>query len=63
MLSKKFSSMVMRFDSRRSEMFLITIGTMVVVFAILAVVAYAVIRPWTHIHYQHPNEKLWRPLD
>ncbi len=44
-------------------MFLITLGTMFVVFAILAVVLYALIRPWTHIHYQHPNEKLWKPLD
>jgi hypothetical protein len=42
---------------------LITIGTVFVVAAILAVVAYALVRPWTHIHYRHPSEKLWRPLE
>jgi hypothetical protein len=51
------------FDTRRPEMVLITVGTMFVVFAIVAVVLYAFIRPWTHIHYQHTSEKLWRPLD
>jgi len=44
-------------------MSLITIGTMLVVLAIVAVVVYALIRPWTHTHYEHPREKLWRPLD
>jgi hypothetical protein len=44
-------------------MFLITIGTVLLVIAILAAVAYALVRPWTHTHYQHPSEKLWRPLD
>jgi hypothetical protein len=63
MPSADFSSKMVRFDTRRSEMVLITIGTMFVVFAIVAVVLYALIRPWTHIHYQHPSEKLWRPLD
>jgi hypothetical protein len=33
------------------------------VVAILAVAAYALVRPWTHVHYRHPSEKLWRPLD
>ena len=44
-------------------MYLMTIGTMFVVFAIIVVVAYALIRPWTHTHYQHTSEKLWKPLD
>jgi membrane protein implicated in regulation of membrane protease activity len=63
MAANGLSSMVRRFDSRRSEMFLITLGTMLVVFAIVAVVLYSLVRPWTHTHYQHPSEKLWRPLD
>jgi len=44
-------------------MFFVTAGTMFVVFAILAVVLYALVRPWTHTHYHHTNEKLWKPLD
>jgi len=63
MSSWGFSSTIVRFSSRRSEMILITIGTMLLVVAIVAVVAYALIRPWTHTDYQHPSEKLWRPLD
>jgi hypothetical protein len=33
------------------------------VLAILAFVAYATLRPFTHLRYQHPREQLWRPLD
>lgn len=33
------------------------------VLAILAFVAYAALRPFTHLRYQHPGEQLWRPLD
>ena len=40
-----------------------TIVAMFFVVAILAVAAYAFVRPWTHLHYRHSNEKLWRPLD
>lgn len=31
--------------------------------AILAFTAYAMLRPFTHLRYQHPREQLWRPLD
>jgi len=40
-----------------------TVAAMVFVVATLAVVAYALVRPFTHVHYQHPTDKLWRPLD
>ena len=42
---------------------LATVVAMVFVVVALAVAAYALIRPLTHINYQHPKEKLWRPLD
>jgi hypothetical protein len=29
---------------------------------VLAVVAYALVRPFTHLGYRHPEERLWRPL-
>ena len=35
----------------------------VFVIATLAVVAYALVRPFTHMHYHHPSDTLWRPLD
>lgn len=43
-----------------------TIGTLVVmvfVISVLAFVVYAIVRPFTHVHYRHPSEKLWQPLD
>ena len=42
------------------------IGLIVVLLFVVSVVAvavYVVVRPFTHIHYQHPSERLWRPLD
>lgn len=33
------------------------------VVAILTSAAYAVVRPFTHFHYHHSSERLWRPLD
>ena len=39
------------------------VGTMIFVFATVAVVAYALVRPFTHVHYRHPSDRLWRPLD
>jgi len=44
-------------------MFLITVGAMLFALAVVGLAVYALIRPWTHTHYQHPSEKLWRPLD
>jgi hypothetical protein len=40
-----------------------TFAVMVFTFAVLAVVAYALVRPFTHVHYHHPSDRLWRPLD
>jgi hypothetical protein len=40
-----------------------TVGTMIFVFVTVAVVAYALVRPFTHVHYRHPSDRLWRPLD
>ena len=40
-----------------------TIAVLVFVFATLAVVAYALVRPFTHVQYHHATDKLWRPLD
>lgn len=42
------------------------IGEIVVLLFVVSVVAwavYALVRPFTHIHYQHPKGRLWRPLD
>jgi hypothetical protein len=33
------------------------------VLATLGVVAYALVRPFTHVHYHHPGERVFRPLD
>lgn len=43
-----------------------TIGTFAVMLFVISVVgfvAYALARPFTHVHYHHPSERLWRPLD
>ena len=43
-----------------------TIGTFAVMLFVISVVAfavYALVRPFTHLHYHHPTERLWRPLD
>ena len=40
-----------------------TVVVMVFVFAVLAFAAYALVRPFTHVHYRHPSDRLWRPLD
>ncbi len=42
------------------------IGVVVILFFVVPVVAfafYAVIKPFTHVHYHHPSGRLWRPLD
>ena len=39
------------------------VAALLFVVVILAVTAYALIRPWTHIHYEHTDRKLWKPLD
>jgi hypothetical protein len=36
---------------------------MLCVSAILTVAAYALVRPFTHTHYQHPSDRLWHRLD
>jgi hypothetical protein len=46
---------------RRSAM--IDVGVMLFVAAVLVVVLYGVVRPFTHVHYRHPSESQWRPLD
>jgi hypothetical protein len=33
------------------------------VIATIAWALYVLIRPATHVHYRHPADKLWRPLD
>ena len=33
------------------------------VIPVVAVAVYALVRPFTHAHYSHPSEPLWRPLD
>ena len=37
--------------------------TFVFVFAVLASVAYGIVRPFTHLGYRHPADRLWKPLD
>lgn len=39
------------------------IAAMSFVVAVLAVALYALVRPFTHTHYRHPSENLWRPLN
>jgi hypothetical protein len=36
---------------------------MAFVICTLAFAAYAMVRPFTHIHYRHTNDRLFRPLD
>lgn len=41
-------------------------GTLAVAAFVIAAVAflvYVLVRPFTHLHYQHPRDGLWRPLD
>jgi len=40
-----------------------TVAVMVYVVSVVAIAVYALVRPFTHLHYQHPSERLWRPLD
>ncbi len=40
-----------------------TVAVMLFVVAVLVFAAYALVRPFTHVHYGHPSERLWRPLD
>ena len=40
-----------------------SLAVIVFVTATVAVVVYALVRPFTHVHYHHPSERLWRPLD
>lgn len=30
---------------------------------VLGVAAYALVRPFTHLGYHHPQGRLWKPLD
>ena len=39
-----------------------TAVVMVFVVAVLAFVAYALVRPFTHVHYDRSSGRLWRPL-
>lgn len=41
-------------------------GVVIVCLIVVAIVGwavYALVRPFTHTHYSHPSERLWRPLD
>jgi flagellar biogenesis protein FliO len=41
-----------------------TTVAMLFVVAIVAFAAYALVRPFTHVHHHHDaNDRLWRPLD
>jgi hypothetical protein len=33
------------------------------VIPVVAFAVYALVKPFTHVHYSHPSERLWRPLD
>ena len=42
------------------------IGEVVVMMFVVAVLlwaAYVLIRPFTHFHYHHSSDRLWRPLN
>jgi hypothetical protein len=36
---------------------------LVFVVSVVAVALYALVRPFTHTHYRHPHERIWKPLD
>jgi hypothetical protein len=54
---------MVRPPAKEVEMWFAIIVVMFCVAAILAFAAYALVRPFTHMHYQHPSARLWRPLD
>jgi hypothetical protein len=54
---------MVRPSTKEVEMWFAVVVVMFCVAAILAFAAYAFVRPFTHTHYQHPSERLWRPLD
>ena len=37
--------------------------TFAFVFSVLGFVSYALVRPFTHFGYTHPQDRIWRPLD
>lgn len=55
-------SPMMRRRLKEVEM-LPTIVAMFFVVAVLVFAVYALVRSFTHTHYRHPSEKLWRPLN
>lgn len=44
---------------------MVAVEILILLFAVSLVVwaVYALVRPFTHIHYEHPSERLWKPLD
>lgn len=48
---------------RRLEMVIGVAVILLFVVPVIVVAVYALVRPFTHIHYTHPSERLWRPLD
>jgi len=44
---------------------MIVVEILILLFAVslAAWAVYVLVRPFTHIHYQHPSERLWKPLD
>ena len=53
-----FSSMIATFVDTLG-----VVTVMVFVISVVAFVVYALMRPFTHVHYRHPSQKLWSPLD
>jgi hypothetical protein len=53
----------LRTSAKEVEMLLAEVVVMLCVVAILAFGMYAVLRPFTHLHYHHESGRLWRPLD
>jgi len=45
------------------ETILATGAVIAFVAAVLAFAAYALVRPFTHVHHERRRGKLWRPLD
>jgi hypothetical protein len=55
-------STIDRRNQRRLEM-ISEVVVLVFVVSVVAVALYAVVRPFTHVHYRHPHDRLWKPLD
>jgi TRAP-type mannitol/chloroaromatic compound transport system permease small subunit len=63
MLSLPHARRICDNGQRRSEMVISVAVILLFVIPVVAFAVYALVKPFTHVHYSHPSERLWRPLD